>query len=292
MNIPFKPFAAVMACAVLAGCAGMELQKAQMTAPGGSDFSQALYQGYVKLATDEYDEYDFRDSDVFAVKAMAAAGGGDVPPQEVTERNLPADKVGTLVSARKRLMTALTAGAADKVPSDAAHAQVMFDCWMQEQEENIQPEDISACRGGFMSAMARIDEALKPKMAAKPAPQTKPARQPEPMFKPVTWVIYFDFNSTSLTAAARNQVRDIAAYAKRSGARVVLSGHTDRSGSSDYNAKLAAIRSAVVADAVRGQGVAAAMIEVDSSGESKPAVATDDGMKEARNRRVEATVIK
>jgi outer membrane protein OmpA-like peptidoglycan-associated protein len=294
MNIVIKPLAAVLGCIALVGCAGMELEKAQMTSPSGSDFSAALYKGYVKLATDEFDEYDFKDSDVFALKAMAAARSENVQPQEIAERSLPADKVGTLTSARKRLTSALSAGAADKIPGATANAQVMFDCWMQEQEENIQPEDISACRAGFMSAMAEVDEALKPKMVAKPqpAPQPKPAPAPEPVFKPVTWVIYFDFDSATLTPAARNQVRDIAEYAGKNGARVVLSGHTDRAGSGDYNARLSAMRSAAVADAIRVQGVASTMIEIDSSGEDKPAVVTDDGMKEARNRRVEATVIK
>src|SRR3546814_7146483 len=66
--------------------------------------------------------------------------------------------VGTLTSSRERLMAVLAAGAAQSDPTQAAEAQVAFDCWMQEQEENFQPDDIAACRDRFEAAMARSEE--------------------------------------------------------------------------------------------------------------------------------------
>ena len=52
-----------------------------------------------------------------------------------------------LSGARSRLIAAFGAGARKRAPKQAAEAQLRFDCWMQEQEENFQPDDIDApCR--------------------------------------------------------------------------------------------------------------------------------------------------
>ena len=37
----------------------------------------------------------------------------------------------------------------------------MFDCWMQEQEEDIQPRDIAACRQRFADAILILENALR-----------------------------------------------------------------------------------------------------------------------------------
>ncbi len=137
---------------VLAGCAGMELQKAQEMSPQGSAFNTSLYGGYVDLAASEYAEGDYWDSDAFATRAISAGSGQMVGPEQIDRRALPADKIGELKDARRRLTMALSDGAAERKPAEAAHAQVMFDCWMQEQEENFQPEDIARCRGALMAA--------------------------------------------------------------------------------------------------------------------------------------------
>ena len=56
---------------VLAACGG-KLEQAEKLSPGGTEFQQALYTGYVDLAKAEYNEGDYIDSDRFAEKAMAA----------------------------------------------------------------------------------------------------------------------------------------------------------------------------------------------------------------------------
>ena len=77
-------------------------------------------------------------------------------------------------------MAALTAGARDKAPIQAANAQVNFDCWMQEQEENFQPDDIARCRSGFTQALLGAEAAVKPApMAKAPAPMRKMAAAPK-----------------------------------------------------------------------------------------------------------------
>ena len=85
---------------VLAGCTGQKLYSAQKTTPGGSEFAQNLFSGYVDLSEDEYAEGDYSDSDVFADRAVTSGTQGAVQPEEITARLLPADHVGELTEAR------------------------------------------------------------------------------------------------------------------------------------------------------------------------------------------------
>lgn len=272
--------AAIACAALLAGCSGLELDRAQGLSPQGSSFAQGLYGGYIKLSKMEYGEYDYTDSDTFALRAASAAGGTEIGPEEIAMRKLPGDTVGALTGARSRLVTALDAGGRTRAPGDAANAQVMFDCWMQEQEENYQPKDIAACRGGFLDSIAKVEGMLGPKpMAAKPAPMKQ------------KFVVYFPFDSTKITGGSRSVIMNAVAAAKKLGAkRVYVSGHADRSGDNNYNLALSDKRAQMVVDALKGGGLTGRMISFGSFGENINAVPTKDGMRADRNRRVEIEV--
>ncbi len=104
-------YAFVAVCVLtLAGCSGMELGEAEGLSPKGSNFSKALYGGYLKLSRAEFGESDYVDSDTFALRAKAAAGGGEAGPEEIAARKLPANKVGALSDARARLVKGLGGG--------------------------------------------------------------------------------------------------------------------------------------------------------------------------------------
>ena len=89
-----------------------------------------------------------------------------------------------------------------------------------------------------------------------------------------------------LTPEAQSVVSEAASYATSGNAtKLVVVGHTDTSGSPKYNAKLSERRARAVADALVSQGVPQNVLGVDWKGESAPAVATGDGVKEPLNRR-------
>ena len=69
------------------------------------------------------------------------------------------------------------------------------------------------------------------------------------------------------------------------GATVMIGGHTDAKGDDAYNDALSLRRAKAVADGLVGLGVPATTLGVDWKGESAPAVATGDGVKEPLNRR-------
>lgn len=104
---------------------------------------------------------------------------------------------------------------------------------------------------------------------------------------PDMFTVYFGFDKSSLDAAAMQVVDQAAArYAHTGTANVVVAGHTDKSGSPDYNQALSARRADAVRAALERKGVPASSITVQADGESDPAVATADGQREGRNRRV------
>lgn len=280
----------------LGGCAGMELEKARGIEPGGDRFAQALNSGYIDLSSSEFDEGDYADSDAFALRAEGASAGKPGAPEAVEARALPADKLGDLAAARARLVAAFEKGARNTLPDEAAHAQVMYECWMEEQEENFQPEDIAACRGGFETAMIRIETALAPKpvAAAEPAPAPAPAPAAAPALAPKPapgpFVLSFDFDSAKIGDASQAVLDRIAAAAKAYGpAKIELAAHTDRAGSDAYNDRLAEMRALAVKMALAQKGIPAPLIDVRVFGERKVPVATPDGVPEERNRVVIVT---
>ena len=81
-------------------------------------------------------------------------------------------------------------------------------------------------------------------------------------------------------------VQEAASYATAGHAtKVAVVGNTDTSGSPAYNVRLSERRAKAVADAMVGLGVAQTALSVDWKGETAPAVATGDGVKEPLNRR-------
>lgn len=269
--------------ALLSGCAGFGYGEAQKVPPQGDTFERALRAGYLDLSEKEYNEADYIDSDVFAERSMAAARGAAGGPEEIAARDLPSDRVGVLTGARERLVTALGSDAARDKPVVAAEAQVAFDCWMQEQEENFQPDDIAACRDRFIAAMEELE--ASPPMAA-PAPPPAPAPAPAPMALPGPFIVYFDFDSADLTASARTELADVVEAAqKASGETINITGYTDLSGAEAYNQVLSERRANSVIEFLIGSGVDAAGIVGRGLGEANPVVQTE--APEQRNRRVE-----
>ena len=291
-----KLFAIAVCAVTLGACAGMELESARDLSASGGDFDQSLFKEYIALSESEFAEGDYRDSDEFAMRGKMIAGGQMVGPENIGNRALPGDSVGALTDARGKLVAALESGAKDRNPMEAARAQAMFDCWMQEQEENRQPSHIARCRSDFTEALM----ALGPAPAAKAKPMPKMAEPappaPEPM-KPEVWpksfVVFFDHDSSEIGTTGKNRIATAVNSVKKHGpSSVVVTGHADRSGDRDYNKGLSMRRAdAVVGDMVAG-GVSRSLIKEKATGEDNPRVKTPDGERNNLNRAVEIVLHK
>ncbi|HEY4135544.1 MAG TPA: OmpA family protein [Alphaproteobacteria bacterium] len=125
-----------------------------------------------------------------------------------------------------------------------------------------------------------------PVAAPAPAPAPAPAAPAPALVR--SFQVFFDFDKSDITADARRVIEQAAANTKQAGTtRVTLTGHTDSSGSAQYNQRLSQRRAdAVKAEMVR-MGVPANDIVTVAKGESDQLVPTADGVREPRNRRVE-----
>jgi outer membrane protein OmpA-like peptidoglycan-associated protein len=106
-----------------------------------------------------------------------------------------------------------------------------------------------------------------------------------------SFTIYFEWDRSNLNQAGVEVIDAAIARARQcnvSGATVV--GHTDTSGSADYNVALSDRRASVVRDALVARGLPASLIQSESRGETDLAVPTRDGVREPNNRRTAVTI--
>ncbi len=285
--------------AILGACASPATRDIDTTAVRGvpqlgSDFQKALSHDYVALAQIELDEGHRDATTYYNTKSRAAAAGKTVMPTRMDQRSITAVKVAELTQARANLMRVLDAGGATHAPTQTARAQTQFDCWLEEQEENFQHDDIQKCRSGFLNA---LDQASKIVAAYVPTPAAKvaapaPAAKPAAVIDVATYTIYFDHNSDKLNTAATMMNGEIANRIKSTQATsVTVNGYTDRSGDREYNRLLAERRAATVSAALEHTGIKP-MVGSQSYGEDRSAVQTADNVREWHNRRVVVTLRK
>ena len=292
-----------LAGATLAAC-GTQLQTAEETVSEGTAFQKALYAGYMALAKSEYDNGDYRDSDVFAERAIRAAKGEAVVPEPVARRKLTDDGArGLLTHSRARLVATFETGAAERTPDKAARAQTLYDCWMEEQEENRQPGEIAACRDGLLALLgdlesdaARVAEA-EAREIQRLAKASGEFYEPPVLPAPVktegptalgTYIVFFELNKARLTAETKQILMEVVRAAKdATDLRIRATGHTDMTGKAGANRKLAKKRAEAVVQYLIDNGVDAVRVGVDSRGEAEPLIPTGDGVAEVQNRRVE-----
>lgn len=290
---------AIAAALALAACSAMTADVAAVKGmqAQGSDFNKALFGEYVARAEVERAEGDYTHANLFLDKARPISTGELVLPEEPGGWKLPPGALDELTPARARLVSVLDRNGRGTMPALAARAQRLYDCWVEEWSENIQPDDIAACRAGFEKAVAQLEDGLKPKpvAAAAPPPPPPPPPAPEPLVftRDVIerFIVYFDFDSTYLTARNLAVVRRAAeSVAGAKSYSIAVRGHTDRAGSDAYNDKLAKERTDAVAKGLAAFGIAAGQVKTLDFGERQPAVATADGVRARSNRRVEIMV--
>jgi len=276
MKTVLKTGALIGAMAMLTACAAnYDVAGVSAMADKGDGFASALHKRYVERADFEVSEGDWASVDFFNSRGEMAATGNAPTVQMPGERKLKVD-AGAIGSAYNTLTAALNTNAPQAAPDACARAQTWLEHWMEQSEEGHQADDIATARNGFEKAMpeCRGDVPMAMPMKAMPLPEP--------------FVVYFTHDSFDLSSANLYLIKRAAAAAKASKAtRLVLIGHADRSGSSDYNTGLSRARVIAVGNALMVEGIPRKMVTKSSAGETSPQVATDDGVRERMNRRVE-----
>lgn len=103
--------------------------------------------------------------------------------------------------------------------------------------------------------------------------------------------VSFELGKSDLTPAALQTYGKIASVLKTYDKTVIhIVGHTDTSGTAEFNQGLSDRRAQAVGNYFAQMGVSSARIREEGRGEREPLVRTGDGVKESRNRRVDIVI--
>lgn len=104
--------------------------------------------------------------------------------------------------------------------------------------------------------------------------------------------ILFDLNSYKLKEDARNNIKELArVLQKYNDTDILIEGHTDNTGTNEYNQKLSEQRANAVGDYAKTLGVSGTRMSISGYGETQPEQdnATESGRR--ANRRVEIAIM-
>jgi len=138
--------------------------------------------------------------------------------------------------------------------------------------------------------------ATKTTKSPSPTPSKSPSPTSTPTQKPnvvLTADLAFASDSATLSAAARAEIRDLAAKARRAGVKgtIKVDGYTDNVGSAQHGLELSQARAdavaAILRDALSGLDVT---IQAVGHGEADPVASNKTAAGRAKNRRVSITL--
>lgn len=231
--------------------------------PGG-DFNAELARQYQSLAAyNATQEVNWMDAAGYMDRSNAAAAGG-VTPWDPSALGIGGEAASLYAS----VASGIAANASAR-PAACAEAQALWDQWLEAQYQ---------APGGCLDAdevKAKFDAAYAACVGVGPA----------------NYVVYFGFDRSNLTDAARAVVNDVvAALSGVTDPMLSMVGYADTSGPASYNVRLSERRVNTVANAVAAAGIPMGGAVLAARGENDLAVQTADGVREPLNRRVEITI--
>jgi OOP family OmpA-OmpF porin len=145
----------------------------------------------------------------------------------------------------------------------------------------------AAGEGGSRTASTTVSVTAPP-----PAPEPQVAPSPKVMVFPSAAL--FAVNKASLTPEGKKKIQEYREQVKEEMSRsekVIITGHTDSTGTAEYNQKLSIRRAEAVRDYLISIGADASKMEVKGMGMTKPIADNKTAKGRAQNRRVEVEVI-
>jgi len=254
------------------------IAQAESASPPAGAYEAAAYEAYLGHAQYEfYDMQDFGDTIFHAEKALAAAAGQRVMPQHPSERRLTPEHAAETTEVYQRLVAAVQGEPGQRLPATAGRAVADFDCWLEQQEENFQPDDIAACRDAVYAALAELEA---------PVDTALPDRIS------LAADVLFDFDRAVIKPEFTAELDDAAELLLANPEVTVrIDGHTDNVGTLEYNQGLSERRAEAVAAYLAAAGVDRGRMTVAGFSFTQPVAdnATPEGR--AQNRRVEIDLI-
>ncbi|MDE2030156.1 MAG: OmpA family protein, partial [Alphaproteobacteria bacterium] len=137
----------------------------------------------------------------------------------------------------------------------------------------------------------------------EPAPELKTAEAPvvtprapmQPAVAPIpqSYMVFFDFDKSTLTPEAKRIIASAAKeYKNGHYVTITVTGHTDTVGTVAYNKKLSVRRAKAVKKYLAALGVPSKDVKAIGVGKNGLMVPTANGVREAQNRRAEIVLVK
>ena len=124
---------------LLMGCTA-SLQELRTIAPVAGDFSSSLAAEYLAYSESEAEQGRNFSAEYFAAKGVNAAGGEVVELDRVKKNSRNYD---SLLTARTALSDILSEDVKRVSPQKAARAQMLFDCWNEQENKKLSIERVS-----------------------------------------------------------------------------------------------------------------------------------------------------
>jgi outer membrane protein OmpA-like peptidoglycan-associated protein len=103
--------------------------------------------------------------------------------------------------------------------------------------------------------------------------------------------LLFQINSSALSEAAKTNLEKVAGvFVKYPETNILIEGHTDDTGTPEYNMELSKKRAYSVSDYLQSKGVASSRMNVKWYGEAQPKVPNTTDANRTMNRRVEVAI--
>ena len=139
-----------------------------------------------------------------------------------------------------------------------------------------------------------VDCGAEPPKAEAPPPAPAPApAAPSYETVSVSAQALFDINKADLKPAGQQELDGVIDKINTKGASVIdidVVGHTDSTGTEEYNQQLSLRRATTVKDYLVSHGIDASIIDVSGKGESQPVADNRTTEGRAQNRRVEVSI--
>lgn len=124
-------------------------------------FNARLAAEYLGYAQSEKDMGEKDDAEYYAAKGLRASKGEDVQPEMVPDSFRRSKKnYSALTKARSRLIKGLSGTAKTAKPQLAARTQMLFDCWVDQRQEQDN-DDVISCGEEFNFSLRDLESKLK-----------------------------------------------------------------------------------------------------------------------------------
>lgn len=267
------------------------LNLARMATPGGLLFSQVLYGGYFDQAYQHYQRPAYEASDYFSDKAIAAAGGTAPEPDDIGTWPLTDAQRPDVAALRGRVLAA-RADPTGRI-SDAAMAQVGFDCWLYALAKGAAQEQVAGCWKILDRHLKTVELAVAERRARiETETQSSAENWAEAQLMTASWhMVLFATDKSKVDERANLAIKNVLQRVSQlKQGRLFIKGNTDRVGPKTYNLALSERRADAVTIHLRAAGVPAAWISEQAFGEENP-VSISRNPHDALNRRVDVVVV-